>query len=47
MAFAQDVSDRVAFMDGGVIAEMDTPEEMVGNPKNQRTKEFLSRFLKQ
>ena len=45
MAFARDVSRRVAFMDGGVIAEIGTPEEIFANPKNPRTQEFLSRFL--
>jgi len=45
MAFARDVSDRVVFMDGGVIAEEGTPAEVFGAPKQQRTKEFLSRFL--
>ena len=45
MAFARDVSDRVAFMDQGVIAEMDVPEVLFETPKNKRTKEFLSRFL--
>lgn len=44
MAFARDVSSRVVFMDGGVIAEEGTPEEVIGNPKNKRTREFLSRF---
>ena len=45
MAFARDVSNRVIFMDKGVIAEEGTPSELFGNPKNQRTREFLSRFL--
>ncbi len=45
MAFARDVSDRVIFMDGGVIAEEGTPAELFGNPKQQRTKDFLGRFL--
>ncbi len=45
MAFARDVSDRVIFMDGGVIAEEGTPEEIFASPKQQRTKEFLARFL--
>ncbi len=42
MAFAKNVSDKVIFMDGGVIAEEGTPEEIFGNPKTQRLKEFLS-----
>ena len=45
MGFARDVSDRVLFMDGGYIVEEGTPKELFGNPKNQRTKDFLSRFL--
>jgi ABC-type polar amino acid transport system, ATPase component len=44
MAFARDVADRVIFMDGGVIIEEGTPEEVFINTKNQRTKEFLQRF---
>lgn len=47
MGFARDVSDRVIFMDGGLICEEGTPEEIFGAPKNQRTREFLSRFLNQ
>ena len=42
MAFARDVSDQVIFMDDGVIAEQGTPEEVFGNPKNERTKQFLA-----
>jgi len=45
MAFAKEVSDRVVFMDGGVILEQGTPEEVFGNPKQPRTREFLSRYL--
>lgn len=44
MAFARDVSNRVIFIDKGVIAEDAPPKELFGNPKNQRTKEFLARF---
>ena len=46
MAFARDVSDRVIFMDGGVIAEEGAPGELFGSPKHPRTREFLSRYLK-
>lgn len=46
MAFAREVSDRVIFMDKGVVAESGTPEEIFVNPKEERTKEFLTRFLK-
>ncbi len=45
MAFAREVSDRVIFMDKGVVAESGTPEEIFVNPKEERTKEFLTRFL--
>ena len=45
MGFAQDVADRVVFMDGGVIVEDDVPEEIFTNPKNDRTKIFLDRGL--
>lgn len=44
MAFARDVSDRVIFMDGGVIAEEGSPDEIFTNPKEERTQAFLSRF---
>ena len=42
MAFARNVSDRIVFMDKGVIAEEGTPEEIFTNPKSKRLKEFLS-----
>ena len=45
MAFAREVSDRVVFMDSGVIVEEGTPEEIFGHPKNERTRAFLSRYL--
>ncbi|MBQ8603216.1 MAG: amino acid ABC transporter ATP-binding protein [Oscillospiraceae bacterium] len=45
MGFAKEVSDRVLFMDGGVIAESGTPEEIFGNAQNPRTREFLSKVL--
>ena len=45
MGFAREVSDRVIFMDGGYIVEEDTPAEIFGNPKQERTKAFLSRVL--
>ena len=45
MAFAQEVSDRVVFMDNGLVLEEGTPEELFVNPKMLRTKEFLARFL--
>ena len=46
MEFAKEVSDRVIFMDQGVIAEQGTPQEIFENPKEERTKTFLQRFLK-
>ena len=45
MGFAREVSDRILFMDEGVIKEADTPENIFGNPKNPRLKEFLSKVL--
>jgi polar amino acid transport system ATP-binding protein len=45
MGFAREVSDRVLFMDDGIIAEEGTPEEIFSNPKNKRTKEFLDKVL--
>ena len=45
MAFAREVSDRVVFMDNGVILEQGSPAEVFGNPKESRTREFLSRYL--
>ncbi len=45
MGFAREVANRVLFMDGGVITEEAPPEELFGNPKNPRTKEFLSKVL--
>ena len=46
MEFARDVSRRVIFMDKGVIAEEGKPEDLFTNPKEDRTKEFLQRYLK-
>ncbi len=45
MAFAREVSDRVVFMDNGIILEQGSPAEVFGNPKEARTREFLSRYL--
>lgn len=44
MSFAQDVANHVVFMDGGVIVEEGNPAELFGNPKEERTKQFLKRF---
>ena len=44
MSFARAVSDRVIFMDGGVIVEQGSPEEVFGNPQQLRTQQFLARY---
>jgi polar amino acid transport system ATP-binding protein len=45
MGFAREVADRVIFMDDGLLIEQNTPEEFFKNPKNDRTKDFLSKIL--
>ena len=45
MGFAREVSDRVFFMDGGILAEKGTPEQIFSHPQNPRTQEFLSKVL--
>jgi len=45
MSFARDVSDRVIFMDDGNIVEQGSPEELFGNPQQERTKQFLSNYI--
>ncbi|WP_339261146.1 amino acid ABC transporter ATP-binding protein [Paenibacillus sp. FSL R5-0713] len=45
MGFAREVADRVIFMDGGYIVEQGTPEQIFGNPKNERTISFLEKVL--
>ncbi|MBB5185008.1 putative lysine transport system ATP-binding protein [Faecalicoccus acidiformans] len=45
MQFAKDVSNRVIFMDQGVIAEQGTPQQIFENPQQERTKQFLSRYF--
>jgi len=45
IAFAKEVSDRVAFFHKGVIEEIGTPQEVINNPKKQRTQQFLSKVL--
>jgi len=47
MGFAREVSDRVVFMDKGVIAEEGSPEQIFNNPTQERTREFLKRTLQQ
>lgn len=44
MNFARDVADHIVFMDGGVIIEEGNPEEVIHNPKSERTQAFLNRF---
>jgi polar amino acid transport system ATP-binding protein len=45
MAFAREVADRVVFMDGGYVVESGSPAEVIGDPKESRTKSFLHRVL--
>ncbi|MDD5851156.1 MAG: amino acid ABC transporter ATP-binding protein [Galactobacillus timonensis] len=45
MAFAKEVSDRVLFIDGGVVCEEGTPDDIFNHPKQARTQEFLSQVL--
>lgn len=45
MAFARDVSSQVIFMDGGCILEQGTPAQVFENPQEERTRQFLSRFI--
>ncbi len=45
MGFARDVADRVVFMDAGVVVEEGRPSEVLGAPKNERTKQFLGKVL--
>lgn len=45
MGFAREVANRVLFVDGGKVLESGTPDQIFGNPQNERTKEFLSKVL--
>ena len=45
MGFAKEVSDRVLFMDDGMVIESGTPSEIFNTPQNPRTKDFLSKVL--
>ncbi len=45
IGFAREVADRIIFMDGGYIVEEGTPEEVIGNPKEPRTIDFLNKVL--
>jgi len=44
MAFARDVSDKIIFMDDGVIVEQGEPKQVIDHPREERTKQFLSRY---
>ena len=44
MSFARDVADHVLFMDGGVVVEEGTPEEVFGHPQQARTRQFLEKY---
>lgn len=45
MGFAREAADRVCFLDGGVVLEEGTPDQVLGAPTEQRTREYLARFL--
>ena len=45
MGFARKVGSRILFMDGGVIAEEGTPEQIFEHPQNERTQDFLSKVI--
>ena len=44
MAFARDVSDQLIFMDEGVIVEQGDPKQVIDHPKEERTRQFLTRY---
>ena len=44
MAFARDVADQIIFMDGGVVVEQGDARQVIDNPQEERTKQFLSRY---
>jgi polar amino acid transport system ATP-binding protein len=45
MSFAREVADKVCFLDGGVILEEGTPEQIFSAPREERTREFLARII--
>ena len=47
MGFARDVADQVIFMDSGVIVERGTPDQVISHPREERTRQFLSRYFQQ
>ena len=47
MDFARDVADQIIFMDDGFIVEQGPPEQVIGNPREERTRQFLNHFSKE
>ncbi len=45
MGFARQVADALVFLDGGIVVEAGTPEEVLGNPQHPRTQAFLAQVL--
>jgi polar amino acid transport system ATP-binding protein len=45
MSFAREVADRVVFMDDGAIVEQGPPDQVIGQPRHERTRQFLARVL--
>ncbi len=45
MGFAREVADQLVFMDGGVVVEAGSPRDVLSNPQQERTREFLARVL--
>ena len=45
MSFAEDVADKVVFMDGGYIVEEGSPQDIFYHPKEERTRQFLRRII--
>ena len=45
LEFAKSAADRILFMDGGEVLEDGSPSEVIDNPKNDRTREFMSKML--
>ena len=44
MSFARDVADQIIFMDGGIVVEQGDAKQVIDNPQEERTKQFLSRY---
>ena len=45
MGFAREISDRICFLDGGRILESGPPDQVLGNPREERTRQFLQRVI--